>query len=133
MDCATFAVYHDVDHFDAGNLAEQASQTSSQSSGGINLHDPLHPLLVGSFVAAWGGPEKPTAQMDEDEDLPLPWGQHSLSSTGQSQLYGLQQTANTDLAQTTISLEKEKVGYPVMDIRWAMSRHTIARPPTKPT
>ncbi|TLS23667.1 uncharacterized protein PpBr36_05764 [Pyricularia pennisetigena] len=107
MDCATFAVYHDDDHFDAGNLAEQASETSSQSSGIINLHDPLHPLLVGSSIAAWGGPEEPTAQVDEDKDLHLPWGQHPLSSTSQSQRSELQRTADTARAQTPI----HNVGY----------------------
>ncbi|TLS23145.1 uncharacterized protein PpBr36_05822 [Pyricularia pennisetigena] len=112
MDCATFAVYHDDDHFDAGNLAEQASETSSQSSGVINLHDPLHPLLVGSFVAAWGGPEEPTAQMHEDEDLPSPWGEHRLSPTSRSQSRELQQTTDIVRAQTPVSFEEEKVGCP---------------------
>lgn len=111
MDRATFAVHHDIDHFFAGGLAEQAGQTSSQYSEGMGLHDPLHSLSVGSFIATWGGPEEPTAQVDEDDDLPSPWGQRSLSPTSQSQHSELQQTTDMACAQTPISLQ-EKVVYP---------------------
>lgn len=84
INCVIFAVYHDDDHFDIGNFAEQANETNSQSNGIINFYNPFHPLLIGFFIAVWGGPKEPTAQMYKDEDLPSPWGEHRLNPTSRN-------------------------------------------------